>query len=194
MNRNSEFELARRIRVAGAPLGEVFSFVSSLYFRGKLAYARAFSVAPDGFSAVLVMTTSRGLLSPDAIITLDDLQEMSRVPIDSSDSRYRDPLCRDAHAVARTLPANAQIVLLGSVASSKYVEPLLEIFGARLLFPEEFVGRGDMSRGGLMLRCVQAGIELNYVSVESSIRRGRRPPKLIPLKQAIRKICWRSKL
>lgn len=189
MNRNSEFELARRIRVAGAPLGEVFSFVSSLYFRGKLAYARAFSVAPDGFSAVLVMTTSRGLLSPDAIITLDDLQEMSRVPIDSSDSRYRDPLCRDAHAVARTLPANAQIVLLGSVASSKYVEPLLEIFGARLLFPEEFVGRGDMSRGGLMLRCVQAGIELNYVSVESSIRRGRRPPKLIPLKQAIRKIC-----
>jgi hypothetical protein len=79
-------------------------------------------------------------------------------------------------------------VLLGSVASSKYVEPLLEIFGASLVFPQDFVGRGDMSRGGLMLRCAQAGLELNYSLVGSTVRRGCKPPKLSPLKRS-RKLC-----
>ena len=149
LNRNSEFELAQRIRRHGASLGELFSFISSLYFRGKLAYAEAFSNSPTGFRATLVMTTSRGLLPPETIITLDDLLEMSAVPIDPGDARYRKPLCRDARALARVLPAGSQIVLLGSIASGKYVDPLLEIFGANLLFPQQFVGRGDMSRGGL---------------------------------------------
>ena len=189
LNRNSEFELARRIRGKGAPLGELFSFISSLYFRGKLAYARAFSIAPIGFPAMLVMTTSRGLLPPETILTIEDLLEMSQVPIDPSDSRYRDPLCRDARALVRALPANSQVVLLGSIASCKYVEPLREIFGASFLFPQDFVGRGDMSRGGLMLRCAQAGVELNYVPVDSTIRRGCRPPKLSPLKQSMRRFC-----
>jgi hypothetical protein len=124
------------------------------------------------------MTTSRGLLPPETVITLDDLREMSAVPIDAGDARYRKPLCRDASALARALPTGSQIVLLGSIASAKYVDPLLEIFGPDLLFPQQFVGRGDMSRGGLMLRCAQAGLELDYVSVVSAIRRGSRPPKL----------------
>jgi hypothetical protein len=183
LNGRSEFELARRLREQGAPLGELFSFISSLYFRGKLAYARSFSVAPPGLPAMFVMTTSRGLLSPDTMIAIEDLLEMSHVPIDTSDSRYRDPLCRDARALARALPASSEVVLLGSIASSKYVEPLLETFGTSLLFPQDFVGRGDLSRGGLMLRCAQAGVELNYVPVESTIRSGCRPPKLSPLKQ-----------
>jgi hypothetical protein len=188
LNRNSEFELARRAREKGAPLGEIFSFISSLYFRGKLAYAKTFSIAPPGIAAILVLTASRGLLPPESMITIDDLREMSQIPIDPSEPRYRDPLCRDARALARALPAGSQIVLLGSIASSKYVEPLLDIFGTRLLFPQDFVGRGDMSRGGLLLRCVQAGHELDYVSVDSTIRRGRRPPKLTPLKQSMRKL------
>jgi len=180
LNGNSEFELAQRIRRQGVPLEELFSFISSLYFRGKLAYAKAFSKPAAGFPAMLVMTTSRGLLPPETIITLDDLLEMAAVPIDPGDARYRDPLCRDARALARMLPAGSRIVLLGSIASGKYVDPLLEIFGANLLFPQQFVGRGDMSRGGLMLRCVQAGLELDYVSVASTVRRGSRPPKLTP--------------
>jgi hypothetical protein len=178
LNRNSQFELAQRIRCSGAPLGELFSFISSLYFRGKLAYAEAFSIPPTGFPATLVMTTSRGLLPPKTVITMDDLLEMSAVPIDQRDARYREPLCRDARALARVLPSGSQIVLLGSIASGKYVAPLLEIFGANLLFPQQFVGRGDMSRGGLMLRCAQAGLELDYVSVDSAVRRGPRPPRL----------------
>jgi hypothetical protein len=180
LNPESKFELAQRVRRNSAPLGEVFSFISSLYFRGKLAYAEAFSHSKTktGVTSVLVMTSSRGLLTPETVIGVDDLIEMSAVPIDPSNRRYRDPLCRDADKLARLLPTGSQIVLLGSVASGKYVDPLLEIFGASLLFPQLFVGRGDMSRGGLMLRCVQDGLELKYVPVESAIRRGPRPPKL----------------
>jgi hypothetical protein len=186
LNKTSEFELAQRIRRQGAPLRELFSFISSLYFRGKLAYAEAFSQSSHGFPSTLVMTTSRGLLPPDTVITLDHLLEMSGVPIDPGDPRYRDPLCRDARALARGLPAGSKIVLLGSIASGKYVDPLLEIFGANLLFPQQFVGRGDMSRGGLMLRCAEAGLELDYVSVDSAVRRGCRPPKLSPARRRVR--------
>jgi hypothetical protein len=69
-------------------------------------------------------------------------------------------------------------VLLGSVATPKYVEPLLAIFGDKLVFPSEFAGRGDMSRGGLMLRCVRERVELTYVSIATGKRHGPRPAKL----------------
>src|SRR5258708_1073326 len=184
LNINSEFELARRIRRQGAPLGELFSFISSLYFRGKLAYMEAFSNSPAGVPAGLWMTTSGGLVAPETIITLEDLLEMSTVPIDPADARYREPLSRDARALARTLQTNSQVVLLGSIASGKYVDPLVDIFGPNLLFPQQFVGRGDMSRGSLMLRCAQARLELDYVPVNSAVRRGSRPPKLCPRQNA----------
>jgi hypothetical protein len=57
---------------------------------------------------------------------------------------------------------------------------LMSAFGKRLLFPAEFVGRGDMSRGGLMLRCVEQGTELTYVPAQGAMRQGTRPPKLPP--------------
>jgi hypothetical protein len=180
LNGSSRFALAQRLQRQGAPLAEVFSFISSLYFRGKIAYATKFSNPPAGLPPQLVMTTSSGLVPPDTVVTVGDLKEMSRVPIDPKNARYRESLCRDARALARALPSGSTVVLLGSIASAKYVDPLLECFGADLLFPKEFVGRGDMSRGGLMLRCVQAGLELEYASVESAGRHGPRPPKLSP--------------
>lgn len=183
LNKDSQFELAHQIRRQGAPLGEIFSFISSLYFRGKLAYANAFGNSPPGMPPMLALTTSRGLLSPETTITLNELTEMSRVPIDLGDRRYREPLVRDARALADQLPPGSKIVLLGSIATGKYVDPLLEVFGPNLLFPEKFVGRGDMSRGGLMLRCAESRLELDYVPVASAIRRGTRPPKLSPLKR-----------
>jgi hypothetical protein len=169
------FPLAREIRVpAGAPLGEVFSFLSGLYFRGKLAYARAFG------EASLVITPDRGLVAPDLSVHVDDLRAMARVPIDLREPRYRLPLERDAAALARRLGWD-EVVLLGSVASAKYTEVLLSAFGERLLFPVDFVGRGDMSRGGLLLRAVRAGTELPYVPVAGAVVRGKRPPRLPPL-------------
>ena len=182
LSTDSQFELANRIRRQGAPLGEIFSFISSLYFRGKLAYAKAFGNSPPGVPPMLTLTTARGLLPPETTITLNDLMEMSGTPIDLSDRRYREPLLRDARALAAQLPPGSQVVLLGSVATGKYVDPLFEVFGPHLVFPEKFVGRGDMSRGGLMLRCAESRLELDYVPVASAIRRGTRPPKLSPLK------------
>jgi len=184
LNGSSASELAQRIRGQGAPLGEVFTFISSLYFRGKLAYAEGFSNPPAGLPGTLILTSSRGLLPPETVVTLDDLREMSAVPIEPGDARYREPLRRDAHALACRLPTGSKVVLLGSIASRKYVDPLLDVFGAILLFPQEFVGRGDMSRGGLMLRCAEAQRELEYVLVDSAVRRGPRPAKLSPSKGA----------
>jgi hypothetical protein len=178
LNTDSHFELAQRIRREGAPLGEIFSFISSLYFRGKLAYAKAFGNSPPDMPPALVLTTSRGLLSPETNITLNELTQMSGVPIDLNDSRYREPLVRDARALADRLPPGSRVVLLGSIATGKYVDPLLEVFGPHLMFPGKFVGRGDMSRGGLMLRCAESRLELDYLPVTSAIRRGARPPKL----------------
>lgn len=163
--------LTARLANGGAPLGEVFTFMSSLYFRGKLAYATRFGVG-------YVIAPGRGLLPADVLIRLDDLRKMATVPVDEAEVAYRAPLLRDATALARGVAADDRIVLLGSVATEKYVGPLLEVFGDRLLFPACFVGRGDMSRGGLMLRCARAGSPLEYVPVQGAVRHGARPPKL----------------
>ena len=165
--------LTARLANGGAPLGEVFTFMSSLYFRGKLAYANKFGQA-------YVITPGRGLLPPDVLIRVEDLQRMAAVPVDEEEPRYLEPLLRDARALARSLGSDGRAVLLGSVASAKYVTPLLEVFGDRLFFPGTFVGRGDMSRGGLMLRCAKAGTPLEYVPVRGAVLHGTRPPKLGP--------------
>ena len=79
----------------------------------------------------------------------------------------------------RPSPAStAGFILLGSVASSR--EPLLMVFGTRLFFPPAFTGCGDMSRGGLLLRCVDEGRELEYAPLISALRHGPRPPRLPP--------------
>ncbi|HEY7037576.1 MAG TPA: hypothetical protein VID28_01935 [Methylomirabilota bacterium] len=175
----ADFDLARRVRRApGVPLGEVFSFLSGLYFRGKLAYAEAFAAPPPGRPGVYVITPSEGLRLHDEPTDLARLQRFARVDIDADDARYHRPLRRDARALAEILDAACEVVLLGSVATAKYVDPLADALGDRLRFPAEFVGRGDMSRGGLLLRCVQAGRELRYVPVTGAVRHGPRPARL----------------
>ena len=176
------FPLARRLREpGGAPLGEVMSFLSGLYFRGKLTYAEAFVRAASGAAGVLVITQDAGLRPPSAPLTAAALRQAARVDIDAGNPRYRRPLEASAAALAVLLHPADEVVLLGSIASSKYVDVLIAIFGERLLFPLDFVGRGDMSRGGLLLRCMRAGLELTYVPVLGATRTGARPPKLAPL-------------
>jgi len=180
LSEQAEFYLARQLRGPGAALGEVFSFLSGLYFRGKLTYARAFMQSSTGARGIAIMTAGRGLLDPDVVVRADDLRAFAEVPIDAAEPRYREPLLADALAFAAQLPASGRAVLLGSIASDKYVSILLEAFGDRLMFPQAFVGRGDMSRGGLLLRAVDAGQELEYVPVTGAMRRGTRPNKLPP--------------
>jgi hypothetical protein len=178
MRENARSELANRLRNGGAPLGELFSFISGLYFRSKLAYARAFS--PPDAPRLFIITANAGLLPPDTPVNLEQLREMSTVRLAPANARYRVPLERDARMLLHSAGSGCEIVLLGSIASPRYVEPLVGIFGKQLVFPAEFVGRGDMSRGGLMLRCVESRTALTYVPVISATRHGSRPPKLAP--------------
>jgi hypothetical protein len=178
MSERAQFVLARRLRNDGLPLGELFSFISGLYFRGKLAYARTFAAPPAGLPSVLIITAGRGLVSPETVITDEELREIAAIPVDAADPRYRQPLEHDARALFQNADRRCEVVLLGSIATAKYVEPLLGIFDRKLLFPSAFVGRGDMSRGGLMLRSAHEGVELAYEPVCSAIRHGPRPPKL----------------
>jgi hypothetical protein len=174
LNPNTEFPLAKALREPpGVELGEAFSFLSGLYFRGKLAYARAFG------SEMLVITTERGLVPPNTRVTRADLCAFAAVDIGSRDERYLAPLRRD---VADLAQREVEVVLLGSIATGKYADTLIDALGERLLFPREFVGRGDMSRGGLLLRQVREGRELEYIPVVGAVRHGARPPKLAPLR------------
>ena len=127
-----------------------------------------------------MITASGGLILPDTLVTLDRLREISAANIDPADPRYRVPLDRDARILSERADLDCEVVLLGSVATAKYVDPLVEVLGGRLLFPAEFVGRGDMSRGGLMLRCVESGEQLTYIPVVNATRHGLKAPKLKP--------------
>jgi hypothetical protein len=188
MSERATFPLATRLRTPdGAPIGDVFAFLSGLYFRGKLAYARAFARPPDPASPIsgagsFVITPSAGLRAIDTPVTIGALRGFANVDIDAANPSYRRPLEASARALAEDVGPECDVVLLGSIASPKYVDVLLDIFGPRLLFPADFVGRGDMSRGGLMLRAVTAAAELAYIPVAGAVRHGVRPPKLAPLR------------
>jgi hypothetical protein len=179
LNPASDLAYARALREGRLSLGAAFAFVSGLYFRGKLVYARAFS-APH--MPACVITPTRGLMSPETLVTAPLLQEFATEDVDAGAPRYRRALELDAAELADRLTADTPIVLLGSVATGKYVDVLEPFFGGRLYFPADFVGRGDMSRGGLLLRSSRSGIELAYTSITQGQRpRGPRPPKLATL-------------
>ena len=169
LREGASFPLARQVQGAGATLGEAFAFASGLYFRGKLAYARAFA------HEALVIVPGWGLASPEVVVRSADLRAIGEVPVDPGNERYRLPLERDARLLASR---RVEVVLLGSIASGKYADLLETILEDRLLFPPDFVGRGDMSRGGLLLRCVREGKELPYQKLRGAERHGSRPPRL----------------
>ena len=184
------FALAAALRSPdGASLGEFFSFISGLYFRGKLTYARRFALPPEPGHAVVgdgvqVITPNAGLRTADTRITQEAIRAFAKGDVNASNARYRRPLEASARALLAEIGPDCDVVLLGSIASPKYVDVLTGIFGERLQFPSAFVGRGDMSRGGLMLRHARDGVELEYVPVVGAVRHGVRPPKLPPLRSA----------
>jgi len=170
----ARFEVARQVRSpGGAALGDVFTFLSGLYFRGKLTYARAFARPSHGLPGALVITAGEGLRYPEERVTAARLERWAGVPVDQTNPHFTGPLVAHAEALAAA-DDRCEVVLLGSVATGKYVDPLLHVFGKRLLFPSEFVGRGDMSRGALLLRAARAGKELPYAPVLGATRRGAR--------------------
>jgi hypothetical protein len=165
LRKNRRSELARRLSGSGIALGELFSFLSALYFRGKLAYAQAFARPPGKSPGILVITPTVGLVPPDTIIRSADLRRFGRAPIDLKNRRYCATLRQSANALADRLATDCEVILLGSIATRKYLDLLTPIFGSRLRVPADFIGRGDMSRGGLLLRSVRENRELAYIDV-----------------------------
>jgi hypothetical protein len=171
LNPAADFALAVRLRSPqGAPLGETFSFISGLYFRGKMSYALTFGSARGGLPSAFVMSAGGGLCQLEERVTPARLRDWARTSIDDKNPHFTAPLLRQSAELLEQHEADASFVLLGSVASNKYVRPLLEVFEERLLFPAQFVGMGDMSRGALLLRAAQEGVELPYAPVAGSIR------------------------
>lgn len=166
----ASFETARRYQSAeGVSIAEAFAFMSALYFRGKIAYALRFAApsANVGGTGVYVITPGFGLVPPDWRLTPERLKKMQRTDVDVSSRTYTRALKADATALASQLEPEAQVILLGSIATGKYVDILWPIFGSRLRFPAIFAGLGDMSRGGLMLRAVRENQELEYTKLDA---------------------------
>jgi hypothetical protein len=185
LRKNSRADLALRLRASGATLGEVFSFMSALYFRGKLAYAQAFAQPPPACPGILIITPSAGLVPHGAVVRLAQLRGYGRVPIHLENRRYRTALRQSAKRLTGEIGAECEVVLLGSLASGKYLDILSPVMGSRLRVPAEFIGRGDMSRGGLLLRCVRENRELDYIGADAAIvkrcRSNRRVPSTTPV-------------
>jgi len=173
MSPRAKFDAAQMYRSPeGVPIALAFTFMSALYFRGKIAYALRFGGAENTF----VIAPGFGLVAPDWRITEERMKLLKRTPVDVAKRNYRKPLERDAKALAARLDNKAQVVLLGSVASGKYVDVLWPIFGDRLVFPAIFAGLGDMSRGGLLLRAMRANRELEYTPLTASRHKDSKDP------------------
>ena len=177
MNENARFILARRL-LQMACRSASFYVYQWVVFPGQAGLRTDFCVASSASAGSFCDCGGTRPGFPETVVTHEELLEIASIPVDASDSRYRQPLERDAQDLFRSAGNRCEVVLLGSIATAKYVEPLLGIFNERLLFPSAFVGRGDMSRGGLMLRSVREAAELAYEPVCSAIRHGPRPPKL----------------
>jgi len=159
----------------GVPVAEAFAFMSALYFRGKIAYARRFADPPPPSSdgGVFIIAPGFGLVPPDWSIDELRMKKLRRTRVDPRIPSYKRPLVRDARSLVTMIPEDTRVVLLGSIATGKYVDVLWPIFGDRLLFPLSFVGIGDMSRGALMLRAAASGEELEYATLHIERHRKR---------------------
>ena len=175
----ARFGAAERYRSPeGVTIAEAFTFMSSLYFRGKIGYARHFAAPPPEMAlgtqddGILVIAPGFGLVPPSWRITPEEMKKLRRTPVDLKSRAYCAPMKKHVEQLRDLAPA-AWVVLLGSVATGKYVDLLLPALGDRLLFPRDFAGAGDMKRGGMMLRAVREDQELAYVTLAAPRRRAR---------------------
>ncbi len=171
LNPKAPFPLARQFHAEGLPLAEAFAFMSGLYFRGKITYARHFERDPG---LVRVITANGGLWAPERLVWPGEVAAFGRTEIEAGDREFLEPLERDLAVLAKRLGRKGSVVLLGSIATPKYREALTAVFGPRALFPSDFVGRGDMSRGALLLRAVREDRELPYAPLAGATLTGQR--------------------
>jgi hypothetical protein len=168
------FATAKRFRSpGGVPVDEAFSFMSALYFRGKIAYARRFACSREEVAGepILIIAPGFGFVPPHWPVTVERLRKLARTTVDLRCRAYARPMREQAEVLADRLPADFRVVLLGSIATGKYLDLLLPAFGTRLCYPGVFAGAGDMRRGSLMLAAARAGVELDYLPLIGRVGR-----------------------
>ena len=177
MSPRATFSAAIAYRSAeGVTIEDAFSFMSALYFRGKIAYAKRFAAPPDGVDGgVYVIAPGCGLVPPSWRITIETMKKLRKTEVEVKNRSYRQTLTSGAKALAAKLTPDTRVVLLGSIATGKYVDLLWPVFGAQFAFPLSFVGIGDMSRGSIMLNAARSGVELEYSTLDIERRRKRTP-------------------
>ena len=158
VNETARFELATRLRESGATIGEIFAFLSGLYFRGKLAYSVAFARPPAGWPGALVITTNRGLVPPETAMTLTELRDLGTVSIEAAEPRYAGRSAATQHASPRS-PTVRWCFLAASPVENMWIPSSRCLVIVFVFRPSSSVGH--MSRGGLMLRCAASGQELD---------------------------------
>lgn len=169
-------DLALRYREGCLAIEDAFAYMSALYFRGKLAYARAFATCGERpIEPARVITAGYGLVPFGWLLDPERIRKLRRTEVSLDCRAYVQPLKKSCLELASHLTESDEVVLLGSVATGKYLEILLPIFGERLRFPRAFVGTGDMRRGSMMLHAARDGVELEYVDC-SHVRSTAAPP------------------
>jgi len=98
-----------------------------------------FAAPPEPDNAIVgcgvhIITPNAGLRSPDTYVTRRAIRAFATTDVDPDNASYRRPLETSARALALEVGPDCDVVLLGSVASPKYVSVLLDIFGDRLRF------------------------------------------------------------
>src|SRR5581483_843907 len=109
MRPGANFELARQVRIGAASLGDVFTFCSGLYFRGKIAYARRFATPPRGIDGAYIISASRGLVSTELRVGLKELKAFAAVQVHSREPLFTEPLRETA--ISPAAGGSFQVVL-----------------------------------------------------------------------------------
>ena len=174
-------------RAQGAPLGDVFTFVSGLYFRGKLAYARRFASPPEPRIRRRLGRArhhaERRAPQPETPVTRRRAARLRRRRRRSRPTRATGGRSSGARARwLREIGADCEVVLLGSIASPKYVDVLLDDLRRAPAVPDRFRRpRRHEPRRPAAAQARARASSSTYAPMAGAVRHGARPPKLPPL-------------
>jgi hypothetical protein len=135
LREQADFDLAVKLRQGTATIGEIYTFMSGLYFRGKMAYAEAFRAAPPGIPPGVVIVPGVGLVPPETAVDVGQLRTVADVPVDEGNHVYRSALLRAARLLDEYAGSACSYVLLGSIASGKYTGRSLRFLASASCFP-----------------------------------------------------------
>ena len=110
-------------------------FFSISHFDRPIIDANAWKLEIDGLVKKPMSLTLADLKArprKETVFTVEQFRYMASVPVDSADARYRLPLENACRTLDEIAGPNCDFVLLGSVATLKYLEPMFAALAARI--------------------------------------------------------------